>query len=130
MKPWGEEKEERIINLTFSILAHMLQTLAIETYGNDGPAAIRKVMEEIYNKPSVKAEMGRLRNTIEKALLSALPKEQCDLIMTEVIDEIPRLLVEWVTELYAPYRLLPLTEAQSIATTLADMMQETDNADG
>lgn len=126
----GEEKEERIINLMFSIFGHMLQTLAIRQYGNGGITAIRKVVAEIYDTPDVKAEMSRLRNTIEKAFLSALTKEQCDLIMTEVIDEILHLLVDGVAEFYTPYRLLPLTESRPIATTLVDMMKEADNADG
>ncbi len=126
----GDEKEERIINLMFSFFAVMLQMLAIRQYGNGGITAIGKVVAEIYNKPNVKAEISRLRNTLEKALLtSTLTKEQINLLMTGVIDEIPRLLVDWFTELYVPYRLLPLTEAQSIAATLFDMMKEAGDAD-
>ncbi len=130
LEAMGEEKEERIFNLMFSFFALMLQTLAIRQYGNDGITAIRKVVAEIFDKPNVKAEISRQRNTIEKALLaSTLTKDQVDLVMVGMIDEIPSSLVDGLSELYAPYRLLPLTEAQSITTTLSDMMKEAEYAD-
>lgn len=130
LEAMGAEKEERIFNLMFSFLALMLQTLAIREYGNDGVEAIREVVEGIYNKPNVKAEMNRLRNTLEQALLaSTLTKDQVDLVMAGMIDEIPRFLIDGITEHYTPYRLLPLTEAQSIAAILSDMMKEGDDAD-
>lgn len=126
----GKEQEERIFNLMFSILAMMLQMLAIREYGNDGEEAIRNVVEDIYNKPNVKADIKKLSKTIEKALMdSTLTKEQVDLVMTRVINEIPHLLMDGLTEHYTPYRLLPLMESRSIASTLSDMMKEADDGD-
>ncbi len=130
LEAMGEEKQERIMSRMFSLFATMLQMLAIETYGNDEIPSIRRVIEDTYNKPNVKAELSRLRHTIEKALrASTLTKEQCDILLNGFIDEIPLLMVDWLTEMYVPYRSLPLTETRSIAAALADMMKEVGDAD-
>ena len=125
-----EERKERILNLMSQIFAKMLQILAIREYGNGGSAAIRQVLTDIVDKPEVKDEFNRLRNTAKKGLEAAdLSAEQIDLVMSGVIDKRLNDLVDRFTELYTPYQLLPLGQSHSIAAVLADMMKEAEDAD-
>lgn len=126
----GEERKERIFFLIAEILAIMLQNLAISQYGNDGPAAIKQVLTDIVDKPEVKDEFTRLRNTAKRALETTdLSAEQIDLVMTQVIDKRLNALVDRFVELYTPYQLLPLNDTRSLSIVLADMMKEEQNAD-
>ncbi|MEE8413391.1 MAG: hypothetical protein V3R96_02455, partial [Dehalococcoidales bacterium] len=110
--------------------ALMIQTMARKEYGDDGEEAIRRVLKDTYDKPGVKADLIRIRKTAEEALLdTTLNKEQVDLVMTGIIDELPSFMIDRVAEHYAPYRLLPLTKNESIAATLFDMLKEMDDGD-
>ena len=124
-------RKERILNLMAEIFATMVQILAIREYGNGGSMAIRQVLTDFIDNPEVKDRFDQRRNTAKRALETTdLSAEQINLIMSGVIDQMPRLLVDRFTELYIPYQLLPLGQSHSMATVLADMMKEEEqNAD-
>ena len=125
-----DERKERILNLMSQIFAKMLQILAIREYGNGGSAAIRQVLTDIVDKPEVKDEFNRLRNTAKRALETTdLSVEQIDLVMAGLIDKRLNGLVDQFVELYEPYQLLPLNNSESLSKVLADMMKETEYAD-
>ena len=127
----SEEKRERIGNLIFSLFAVKFQALAIKKYGNDGPESIRAILKEITDEPDTKTFLKRLKDTMI-SITSDISPEQKDLAVEgiTIIDKSPQALAELIIELYTPYRLLPLEKTQSIAAILADMMKETEYADG
>ena len=120
-----EEHKERICNLMSIILATALQKEATEKYGKACPDTIRKVLEDLWKQPDNQAFWGRLRHTEEQCVLSlGLTKEQCQEVMRDIFDRQPEAIKEYIVALCSSSRFLPRSEAQPIATALADMMKE------
>lgn len=120
-----EERKERIWSLMSTILASGLQKEVVDKYGTDDAIAVRKFFEDLFRQPDNQAYWDQLRQTAEQGLLgSGLPEEQCRVVMKNLIDRLPELIRECLEELYFPSRFLPRSEAQPVATVLADMMKE------
>ena len=125
----GPEKEERVNDLMRRLFALMLQSAAVEKFGDSSISSIRKLLEEVYDAPNVKDDIIRLRNTAEQAFRSILTQEQYETIMKRASDDFPASLVDWFTDFYGPYQNLPLAESASVSKVLSDMMKEVANGD-
>lgn len=125
LKAMGEEHKERIWDLMSAILASGLQEEALEKYGNTDSSSIRLVLSKGFNSLEVNAFWNKLRHTTERSLLGiGLTDEQCQAVMKNIYDRLPEAMIECLEELYSRSCYLPRSEAQPIATALADMMKE------
>jgi len=120
-----DERKERICNLMSTMLATALQKEAIQKYGSADIDTVRKILEDPFQQPDNQAAWCKLWHTEEQRLLrSGLTEEQCQAVMTYIVDKLPEAIMECLDEVYRHSRFIPRTEAQSITTVLAEMMQE------
>ena len=119
-----KERQERIEELAWNILASGLRAEAMKKYGNADSSSIRQVLNDWHYQPENMAYCDRLKRLAKQYLTGCGFTEEQFKIISDYCDEIPLLMLEGIVEETSHLCFLPPAEAQSIAMVLADMVKE------
>ena len=124
-----EERQERIWNLISTILATVLQEEAIDKYGNTDGSSIRLVLYGWFNQAKNREYCDRLMQTAKLALLNfGLTEEHLQYVI-KCLDKLPEVIIDVLAKETGHLRLLPRSNAHSIAIALADIVKEAGSFD-
>ena len=118
------ECRERIQSLQFNILASGLQEEAMGKYGNTDANSVKKILEDCWSLPEKQQYADRVIGMVKQCVARFdLTKEEVATI-TDILNELPLMIMNTIVEITSQSRLLPRAEAQSMAAALADIMKD------
>lgn len=124
-----EERQRRIENLIWLILAEQIQVEALKKYGNSGDPSVRQFIENGFSKPEIELEWEKYKQLAKEGIGNeGLNDIQLGAVY-HLLDLLPRLIIELIVEGVGRFRLLPRAEAPRIIAALVDMSKETEHAD-
>lgn len=124
-----EQHQERIRNTVLNLLAQVLQKESMEQYGNTDDDSIRGILHNWCYQPDNKTYLDRLIETAKRGIANCDFTEEQLKIINEHFDALPIFLEDTLARLISHLRFFPRAEAPSIASVVADMMKEVENAD-
>ncbi len=124
-----EEKQQRILDLIFLVMAEILQPTAIGKYGDAGVASVRRVLLDRYLEPGVKLGVEKLVQLMKKEAVANPAFGDCQRdAICRLYDLIQQSFIDFIAGRVAQYRFLPVDEVPQIAMVISDMFREAGDA--
>ena len=124
-----EERQQRIENLVWLLLAEKIQVEALQKYGDSSDSSVRKFLENEFSKREIKLESEKCKQLAKEVIANEGLKDFQRDAMYRLLDLMPHLIIEFILEGVGRFRLLPRTKAPQIISALIDMLKEAECAD-
>ena len=129
MEAMGEQHQKRIEDYLCLVLAEKLQPILMRKFGNSSDTSFHQVLIEMFNLPEVKSDWEEKKQLALAALRSDGLNNQQIIIISNLMDELPGLIISFLIELAGRLKPIPMTIAPRVSSILARMMKEGSYAD-
>ena len=125
-----EGRRQRILNMTFTLIANKLHLEALCKYGNTDDLTIRQILDYWFAEMSGDPELEGLRQEATDVLVAeGLTEVDADKISSYLLERLPDAFTEIIVHGVSQWQLFPRTTASETADVLLSMLKEGGNAD-
>jgi len=125
----GEQHQKRIEDYLCLVLAEKLQPILMRKFGNSSDTSFHQVLIEMFDCPGMKSDWEAIKQLALAALRSDGLNNQQIIIISNLMDELPGLIISFLIELAGRLKPIPMTIAPRVSSILARMMKEGSYAD-
>jgi len=124
----SEERQERGINLIWTILADILQPLALKQFGHTGDSVMRGLLCSKMFPPNDDKELNSWGQQLRKETIGiGLSEKQAETLYQWFVSCFPSWFVACIAEEMNKWQFLPRVTARGITDTLVSIFEEAGN---